>query len=294
MLLVAAANGNQGRLLVPKLLARGLPVRACVRSQASGERLHALGVADVVVGDIADPAVLARAMEGVRTVYHVGPVLHPRERAIGMAAVDAARAAGVGHFVFSSVLHAIITDLTQHEIKRDIEEYLLASGLAFTILQPTIYMLPQRIRPAFETGVFRVGWSRDRLQSLVALDDVTDVVCTVLAEGERHWGATYELAGPGWFTARDLGAVIARVVGRPVTVEEVDASAYRKGLLGPRDPGEDSHEAAVIRALCRRYSDHDFVGNPNVLTHLLGRAPTSFEAFVREEHAAFARRGRGA
>lgn len=289
MLLVTAANGNQGRLLVPKLLARGLAVRACVRSETSGAHLRALGVAEVVVGDIADPAVLARAMEGVRSVYHVGPVLHPRERAIGMAAIEAARAAGVGHFVFSSVLHAIITELTQHEIKRDIEEFLLASGLAFTILQPTIYMLPQRIRPALETGVFRVGWSRDRLQSLVALDDVTDAVCTVLAEGERHWGATYELVGPGRFTAHDLGAIIARVAGRPVAVEEVDASAYRKGLLGAHDPGEDSHEAAVIRALGSRYSRHDFVGNPNVLTWLLGRPPTSLEDFVRQQHAALAR-----
>jgi uncharacterized protein YbjT (DUF2867 family) len=82
-------------------------------------------VTDVIVGDITDQKILARAMDGVEKVYHVGPTLHPKEREMGFAAIDAARAAGVKHFVFSSVLHAIITDLIQHEIKRDIEEYLI-------------------------------------------------------------------------------------------------------------------------------------------------------------------------
>ena len=53
---------------------------------------------------------------------------------MGFAMVDAARTAGVQHLVFSSVLHAITTDLVQHKIKRDIEEHLLSSGLEFTIL----------------------------------------------------------------------------------------------------------------------------------------------------------------
>ena len=62
----------------------------------------------------------------------MGPTIHPRERDMGFAVVDAARAEGVKHLVFSSVLHAITTDLVQHEIKRDIEEHLLSSGLEFT------------------------------------------------------------------------------------------------------------------------------------------------------------------
>ena len=129
MILVTAANGNQGKLLVPKLLAADQVVRACVRSQASAGHLRGLGVHEIVVGDISEPAVLARAIRGVQKVYHVGPTIHPRERDMGLAVVEAARAEGVRHLVFSSVLHAITTDLVQHEIKRDIEEHLLSSGL---------------------------------------------------------------------------------------------------------------------------------------------------------------------
>ena len=127
MILLTSANGNQGRRLVPKLLEAGHRVRACVRSEESAGRLRAQGVQDVRVGDLEDLRYIAAALDGVASVYHIGPTLHPKERAIGFAMVDAARAAGVRHFVLSSVLHAITTDLLQHEIKRDLEEHLLSS-----------------------------------------------------------------------------------------------------------------------------------------------------------------------
>ncbi|QEH79218.1 NAD(P)H-binding protein [Sphingomonas sp. C8-2] len=291
MILVTAANGNQGKLLVPKLLTAGVPVRACVRSEASGRVLAAIGVTDVVVGDIADPAVLARAMRGVDKVYHVGPTAHPQERAMGFAAIDAARAAGVRHFVFSSVLHAIATDLVQHEIKRDIEEYLLSSGLEYTILQPSNYMSPLKLRPVFEQGIFRLSWSLDRRQSLVDLGDVTDVALMALTDSGRHAAATYELVAPGRYTGHDLAAIIGRVLGRPVPVEEIDADTYLKEFFGDVGPEQFPHETRVLRAISAHYSAHDFVGNPNVLTWLLGREPTSYEQFVRTHHEAFRRTG---
>lgn len=287
MLLVTAANGNQGRLLVPKLLAAGVPFRACVQSEASARHLRALGVADVVVGDITENNTLSHAMESIRTVYHIGPVLHPKEREMGLRAVDVARVAGVKHFVFSSVLHAITTALVQHEIKRDVEEHLLSAGMEFTILQPSNYMLPMKLKPAFEEGVFRLSWSLDRLQSLVALDDVTDVVVKVVTEGERHWGATYELVGAGRYTAHDLAAIVSRAVGKAVPVEEISGDNYLKSFFGEVDPADFPHQARVLRAITARYSSHDFVGNPNVLTWLLGRAPTTWEQFVRREFEAW-------
>jgi uncharacterized protein YbjT (DUF2867 family) len=216
MILITAANGNQGKLLVPKLIAAGLPVRACVRSEASAKLLKASGVTEVIVGDITDPAVMARAINGVEKVYYVCPTVHPLEREMGFALIDASRAAGVKHFVFSSVLHAITTDLVQHEIKRDVEEHLLSSGLEFTILQPSNYMLPLKLRPVFEEGVFRLSWSLERRQSLVDLGDVTDVAVAVLCDSERHASATYELVAPGRYTANDLGNIISSVLERDI------------------------------------------------------------------------------
>jgi uncharacterized protein YbjT (DUF2867 family) len=291
MIVVTAANGNQGKLLVPKLLAAGQRVRACVHSQASAAVLRGLGVHEVIVGDISEPAVMARAVRGAEKVYHVGPTAHPRERAMGFDLVDAAQAEGVRHLVLSSVLHAITTDLVQHEIKRDIEEHLLSSGLEFTILQPANYMLPLKLRPAFERGVFELSWSLDRRQSLVDLDDVTDVACMTLTDSERHAGATYELAAPGRYTAHELGTIIASVLSRPIEVREIDADTYLRAWAGDADPRQLTHQLSVLRSITARYSSHDFVGNANVLTWLLGRPPTTFAAFVRRQQESRERKG---
>ncbi len=287
MIIITAAQGNQGKLLIPRLLAAGHALRACVRSEASAQALRALGVSDIIVGDISDPDAMARAMDGVEKVYHIGPALNPKEREMGFAAVDAARAAGVKHFVFSSVLHAILTDLIQHEIKRDIEEHLISSGLEFTILQPSNYMLPMRLQPAFETGVFRLSWALDRYQSMVELGDVTEVAAAVLADSEHHAGATYELVAPGRYTAHDIARVISGVLGRDVTAERIDADVFLRRFLQVDTLDLASYEVRVARAISARYSRQDFIGNPNVLGWLLGRPPTTFDQFVQKQFEAF-------
>ncbi|MDL4818618.1 SDR family oxidoreductase [Actinomadura opuntiae] len=284
---MTAANGNQGKVLLPRLMAAGVTLRACVRSEESAQALHANGVTDVVVGDAADPDVLTRAMRGVEKVYYVGPALHPREREMGIAAIDAARAAGVRHFVFSSVLHPIITDLVQHEIKRDLEEHLFSSGMEFTILQPANYMLRHRLRAAFERDVFALSWALDRYQSMVDLGDVTEVAAGVLIDAEQHAGATYELVAPGRYTAHDLAKILSEVTGRHVTAERIDSETFLKATLGAESPTRFPYQARLLRAISDRYSSHDFIGNPNVLTWLLGRPPTTFEQFAQREFDAF-------
>jgi uncharacterized protein YbjT (DUF2867 family) len=287
VILVTAANGNQGKLLVPRLVKAGTPIRASVLSESSATALRAAGVADVVLGDLADPAVLERAIRGVDSVYYVGPTLSPAERGVGFAIIAAARAAGVGHFVFSSVLHAITTDLLQHEIKRDVEEYLLSSGLDFTILQPTNYMLAHRLKPVFERGVFELSWSLDRKQSLVDIGDIAEVAAMVLANPAHHSGATYELASAGRYSAHDLAAILSGVVEKPVAAREIDADAFAERVLSDVDPATRAYKLRAMRAISARYSSNDFVGNPNVLTWLLGRVPTSFEEWARGQYGAY-------
>lgn len=286
MILVMAANGNQGKFLIPRLLVAGHVIRACVRSESSAQSLRSAGVADVVVGDIADPDLMARAMDGMEKVYYVGPTLHPQEREMGFAAIDAARTAGVKHFVFSSVLHSILTDLTQHEIKRDLEEHLLSSQLDFTILQPANYMLRHRLRPVLERDVFLLSWALDRYQSMVDLADVADVAAAVLTEGDHHVGATYELAAPGRYTAYKIAEVLSETLGRNISARRMEPDEFTKSSLGPDHASRFPYQTMAARAISKRYSSHDFVGNPNALTWLLGREPTSFKQFAQREIAA--------
>ncbi len=291
MILVTAAHGNQGRRLIPRLARAGARVRA-LRATPGGEaELRELGAAEVVIGDASDPAVLAQAMRGISSVYHIGPSAHPRERQMGMNAIAAAEVAGVRHFVFSSVLHSLLTGLVQHELKRDIEESLVESRLQFTILQPADYMQVLRYPAAFEHGEFQIAWNRDRRQSVVDLEDVADVAVRVLLEGEAHHGATYELSSPGCFSAYEIASIIARVCDRPVRAVEVSPLQRMRDFFKDKTPtAEDQYSLRVFEKLQSWYSAHDLVGNPRVLAMLLDRPPRDLESFIRTEFSAW--RGR--
>ena len=298
MILVTAAYGNQGQRLIPLLSRAGKQVRA-MRAIGDLEVLKALGAAEAIRGDAGDPATLARAMEGIETVYHVGPALHPREQEMGLAVVDAAEAAGVKHLVFSSVLHAIESSLIQHRSKLAIEQRIIMSDTNWTILQPTNYMLPGWSYPVFKTEVFRLWWSLDRRQSLIVLDDYAEVAAKVICEGAEHYGATYELSSADCLTAHEIADRFAKITGKPIRAEEVAPDEffikYRKHHLveakqaaGQTVTAADfPYEAEVFRAIGACYAKHDFVGNPNVLAWLLGRAPTSVEQYLRKEYKRF-------
>ena len=57
--------------------------------------------------------------------------------------------------------------------------------------------------------------------------------------------------------------------------------------MGAKAPEECEHPVRVLRSISARYSRHDFIGNPNVLTWLLRRPPTSFESYFRHQYAAY-------
>ena len=104
---------------------------------------------------------------------------------------------------------------------------------------------------------------------------------------DRTQGATYELAAPGRFTAHDLARVVADVAGREVIAEHITPEVFLRAALGVQDLSQVPYQTMVLRAIGRHYSEHDFVGNPNVLAWLLGRPPTTFEQFVRREFRLF-------
>ena len=90
------------------------------------------------------------AFLGVNIVFHDGPVIHPQEEATSIAVIDAAKAAGVHHFILCSVFQSIRVKLRTHQTKLRlvllstiisisnvvrIEEYLVESRVNYTILQ---------------------------------------------------------------------------------------------------------------------------------------------------------------
>jgi len=281
--LVTAGFGNQAHSVIPRLRAAGFRVRAMRASNRPGPGPLDLAAHEVVVGDAASADDAARALAAGHAVYHVGPTFHPLERQMGFNMIEQAKQAGVEHFVFSSVLHPILTGLPQHAIKRDIEERLLESRLNFTILQPSDYMQMTVLSVVPEHNLYMMSYVHDNLEALVDLDDVAEVLVKVVLEGPLHYGATYELTSGENLRKEDIVQSLAQAFGRPFALQRYEVSFdHRPDIFGNVDEAHARHQMETLRVVHNWYDKNDFVGNGNVLRLLLGRTPTSFADFCRK------------
>lgn len=278
MIVITGAAGKTGRALVRALAAREASVRAWVRCEAQAQALRALGAADVVTGDVRDHTAAAAALAGARALYHICPNVHPDELPIGRDLIAAARAAGLEHFVFHSVLHPQTEAMPHHWQKLRVEEALFESGLNFTVLQPAPYMQNTLAywEAARATGLFRVPYSVSTCLSLVDLDDVADAAARVLTE-PGHAGATYEVVGTPGLSQTTVAQEIGAALGRAVRAEAEPVEAWEQRACAA---GMDAYALATLLAMFRYYAQYGLCGSPNSLTWLLGRPPTTYAQFA--------------
>lgn len=283
MIFVTAGSGHQGQLLIPKLAAAGLNVRTTTSNPDRKAALERLGACEVVVGDIRDPRVYASAVDGVDTLYHIGPAGLKGEKELGLTMIEAAKRAGVRHVVLSSVYFTEI-NILQHLYKRDIEVALIESELPFTILKPCDFMVKAVYVDAVQAlGGFPVFTPAriPKRHSLIAVDDLTDVAAKVIIEGAKHFYARYELAGPDKIDYHQLVRILSRVMGREIGFVELPLIELCRMFWGTTDLDDEmQHAYDVIASAEKWYGQFEFVGNSNTLEWLLGRPPTSFETFV--------------
>ena len=282
MILVTAANGRTGRSVVRALGRAGHRVRAFDLSP-DVEHLVDDGAVEAIAGDMLDPQSLRGAVAGARVVVHIGPPMHPREAEMGHAVVNAARQAGVEHFVQFSVTHPQLEPLLNHQAKLAVERVVLLSRMPFTILQPMHYMQNIDVARVVESGVLHQPYSLDAHLAHVDLEDVVEVAAKVVGEGTPHLYATYELCGDDFHDARELARMIAEESGRPVTAEQVPIPPHRSAGLHPSE-ADDYRQDAMVR-LFDHYGRYGITGNPNVLTWLLGRRPATFREYARRSLA---------
>jgi uncharacterized protein YbjT (DUF2867 family) len=278
VILVTGAGGKTGLAVIRAASAAGQTVRALVRREDQSDRVSAAGAREWIAGDLPQEGVLAQATRGVQTIYHICPNVHPDEVLIGRRVIAAARAAGVERIVYHSVLHPQVEAMPHHWAKMRVEALLFESGLAYTILQPASYM--QNIlagwRSIVADGVYSVPYPAETRLGMVDLEDVAAAAAIVLADRRHDW-ATYELAGPEALTQTEVAEILTRRLGRLVRVAELSLDEWAERA---RSSGLGEYQIDALRKMFEHYGRFGFWGNPRVLTHLLGRDPTTFEMFV--------------
>jgi uncharacterized protein YbjT (DUF2867 family) len=197
-ILVTGATGTLGTPTAARLRDAGHDVRALSRSTGPG----------LTTGDLLTGEGIPEAIAGVDAVVHLATGARDVDQA--KAAIGAARAADVEHFVLISIVGIEDIPLGYYRGKLEIEEALLDSGLPHSILRATQFH-------QFVEAIFR----RPRLSPLILAPAFsfqpisTDEVAARLVElvGSEPAGRVADIGGPERRTARDLAEAWKRATG---------------------------------------------------------------------------------
>jgi NAD(P)H dehydrogenase (quinone) len=284
MILVTGAGGKTGIAVIKALVARGAPVRAFVRSFGHEAALTAMGVSEVVAGAMDDAGPVSRAVRGADAIYQICPNVSPHEVLFARTLIATATNSGVSRLVYHSVLHPQIEAMPHHWNKLRVEEMLFTSALDVTVLQPTAYMqnsLAEWDRMVVR-GIYRVPYPVETRLSLVDLDDVAEAAAIVLTNA-GHSGATYELVGTPPLGQTEIAETFGRALNKAVRAEAETVETWDRRA---RCIGMDDYARETLTKMFRAYARDGLKGNPNVLGWLLGRPPTSLDAFAARMAAA--------
>ncbi|MDQ6836905.1 MAG: NAD(P)H-binding protein [Actinomycetota bacterium] len=223
--LVTGATGTVGRQVVTGLLDAGSTVRALVRDPASVRLPEG---AETAGGDLANPASLKGALDGIGTVFLVWPFTSRRAAIeIAPAVIDeiTRRARRVVY------LSADAASDDPASFWSSIEHVVEASGSEWTFLRPTGFakntlMWADQIRAG---DVVRWPYGAAS-RSLIDERDVAAVAVRALTEDSHH-GATYVLSGPEALTQRDQVHAIGAALGRTLRWEDVPRDEARPALV---------------------------------------------------------------
>lgn len=203
VIVVTGATGRQGRAVARHLLRDGWQVRALTRNpqNSRARALAALG-ADVVAGDMEEPASLQPHFAGAYGVYSVQtPYLHGPEAEIrqGKHVAEAAQAAGVQHVVYGSAgFGQQGTGIPSWESKLQIEAHMQALGLPLTILRPMAFMelmTDKAFFPAVSTWhVMPTMMGPSQKVVWLNTDDLGAIAANVFADPDRFVGQDLSLA----------------------------------------------------------------------------------------------------
>ncbi|MFI9638722.1 SDR family oxidoreductase [Micromonospora sp. NPDC051925] len=275
---VTGATGHLGRLIVESLLRRGVPAAQIVAVGRDVSRLTDLAERGVEVraADYTDPDSVRTALADAEKLMFVSGSEVGQRAAQHRNVITAARQAGVGLVVYTSIAHADTSDLLLAAEHRVTEEELHASGLPYVLLRNSWYLenYTGQLPGYLAHGI--AGSAGDGRVSAATRADYAEAAAEVLTT-DGHTGRVYELGGEA-FTLTELAAEVSHQSGHDVRYTDLPVPAYTELLVSA---GLPEAYAATLADADRGLAQGALYVPVDDLETLLGRRPTSLAEAIR-------------
>lgn len=232
-ILVTGATGQQGGAVARALLAKGQKVRVMTRHPEKAAPLAKAG-AEVVQGDVTNQANLQMALRGVHGVFAMStPFEAGMEAEVrqGIMLADAAKQAGITHYVYTSVGSAHRnTGIPHFDSKWKVEQHIQKIALPATILRPVWFMenFTTFAKPSAE-GALRLPMKPTRKLAMVALKDIGEFGAAAFLRPEDFVGQAIDLAGDN-LTMPETAVLLTKAMGRSIHFQEFPMEQYEAAM----------------------------------------------------------------
>ena len=272
---VTGATGQLGRLVIDKLLEHTASdkIIAVVRNEEMARPLADRGV-EVRLAGYGDRSALEAAFSGVDKVLLISSSEVGQRIEQHGNVIEAAKAAGVKHIVYTSAPRATTTSLILAPEHKATEENILQSGLNYTILRNNWYTenYLSQIEAARNTGAIVAAAGEGRVASATRADFAA--AAAAVLQGEGHEGKIYELGGDHAWDYNELAKNVGVIIGKPVEYRPVDGTALIDQL---KAVGMDEGTAGFVAALDANIAEGALSEVTGDLSKLIGRPTTSLK-----------------
>lgn len=302
ILSVFGATGNQGgsvirSILADPVLSKEFKLRGITRnvSKPAAQALAAKGV-EIVKADMSSAQDAASAVQNAHTVFLVTNFWESMSAALeiaqGKAVADAAKAAGVKHIIFSSLINVSeasggrLSHVAHFDGKAEIEDYIRGTGVPATFVQPGLFM------SGFFQFIRKQGDGRSLLWAMPAgvranearlplLDAAADTGMFVKAAIKHFPGTGTDgrriLAAAEYYTPARIVSELQDVTGKKVSYMEAPHDVFKSFL--PPPAAQELLENMLLLQEPGYYAGADL--KPSL--ELLGAdKPTTWKAYAQE------------
>jgi uncharacterized protein YbjT (DUF2867 family) len=291
ILITGAAGGQQGstgRLVAGLLLKQGVPVRAFVHKlDARSDELRQQG-AEIVEGDLLDPASVQAAMKEVKRAYFTYPVADGLLEAVTISAV-AARDAGLELVVNNSQFQGtpddpVFRDLRYAPSFRNLQHRLAdrifdwAQVGAVHLQTPPYYENVRALvsRSVAEQNAAFLPWGDDQtIIPLAGAEDVSRVAATLLGDPGVPPEKVYPLVSET-LTVRQIVEILGKAIGRSIRYVPITDQQWAEAVKERINPHALDHLTHLWQYF-RNSKEHR--QSTNAIREVTGLNPQTLEEF---------------